>query len=100
MAQSPNLLPHEILANNRESVLEISRQHNMFEVRIFGSTQRLDDTITSDIDFLVTPPPRCTLFSLSRYSLELEQLLGVPVDIVTTTGLRPGHPILETAQPL
>jgi len=51
--------------------------------RVFGSVVRGDDTDGSDIDVLVDPLPGTTLFDLGGLQVELETLLGVPVDLLT-----------------
>lgn len=48
--------------------------------RVFGSVVRGDD---SDLDLLVDPQPGATLFDLGGLQLELEEILGVPVDLLT-----------------
>lgn len=51
--------------------------------RVFGSVLRGDDAQGSDIDLLVDPLPGATLFDLGGLQVELEALLGVPVDLLT-----------------
>lgn len=55
---------------------------------VFGSVARGEETPTSDIDFLVDFEPGSSLFDLLHISEELEALLGVPVDVVSTGGLK------------
>ena len=55
---------------------------------MFGSVARGDETAASDIDFLVDFEPGSSLFDLLHISEELEQLLGVPVDVVSAGGLK------------
>ena len=43
----------------------------------------------SDVDLLVDLAPGVTLFDLSRLRRELSELLGVPVDIVSSRALLP-----------
>lgn len=38
----------------------------------------------SDIDFLVDPGPGTTLFDLGGLHEDLEELLGVPVDVISS----------------
>ncbi len=58
-------------------------------VRIFGSVARGEDDDNSDIDFLVEFSPGRSLFDLINFKLELEDLLGRSVDIVTKKSLHP-----------
>ena len=55
---------------------------------MFGSVARDEETATSDIDFLVDFEPGSSLFDLLHISQELEELLGVPVDVVSVGGLK------------
>jgi predicted nucleotidyltransferase len=55
-------------------------------VRIFGSVARGEDTAGSDLDLLAVLPPRTGLIGVSRLALQLEDILGVPVDIVSDRG--------------
>jgi hypothetical protein len=52
-----------------------------------GSVLHGNDTDASDLDLLVDPMPGATLFDLGGLQDELEQLLGVKVDVVTPRDL-------------
>ncbi|MEM7770818.1 MAG: nucleotidyltransferase domain-containing protein [Cyanobacteria bacterium P01_A01_bin.37] len=43
----------ETLQENRSRILEIAAKHGAFNVRVFGSVVRGEDTPDSDIDFLI-----------------------------------------------
>ncbi len=58
-------------------------------MRVFGSVARGEDTATSDIDFLVELAPDATLVDLARVRREISDVLGVPVDVMTTDLLKP-----------
>ncbi|MHB8529798.1 MAG: nucleotidyltransferase family protein [Caulobacteraceae bacterium] len=51
--------------------------------RVFGSAVRGEDKEGSDLDLLVDALPGATLFDLGRLQMELEDLLGVPVGLLT-----------------
>jgi uncharacterized protein len=55
--------------------------------RIFGSVLHGVDKEGSDLDLLVDPLPGTTLLDLGGLQGELEDLLGVPVDVRTPNGL-------------
>ena len=55
--------------------------------RIFGSTLHGDGGEDSDLDMLVDALPGATLFDLGGLQDELEQSLGVRVDLVTPRDL-------------
>jgi uncharacterized protein len=81
-----------------EQVLHMLAEHrNEFralgvrELSVFGSVARGEATETSDVDVLVDFEPQVTVsfFRICRLRYRLEDLLGLPVDVVTTCGLRP-----------
>jgi predicted nucleotidyltransferase len=69
---------------------------------VFGSAMRGDDTEDSDLDLLVDPLPGTTLFDLGGLQDELENMLGVHVDVVTPRDLplKFRHIVLAEAKPL
>lgn len=77
------------LAGQRDAVLRIAKTHGASNVRLFGSVARGDDDRDSDIDLLVTVEPGRSLFDLIRLQLDLEDLLGRPVDVVEDKALHP-----------
>jgi predicted nucleotidyltransferase len=54
---------------------------------VFGSVLHGLDHDGSDIDILVDALPGATLFDLGGLQVELEELLGVPVDLLTPQDL-------------
>ena len=78
----------ELLARDRERVLELAATYGARNVRIFGSVARGDADDASDIDFLVDMEPGRTLFDLGGLLMDLRELLGCDVDLVTERGLR------------
>ena len=75
--------------NQRESILQIAKRHGAKNVRIFGSVSRGDASAGSDVDFLVDLEQGRSLFDLGGLLMDLQTLLGCPVDVVTEKGLRP-----------
>lgn len=55
-------------------------------VRLGGARR---NTAASDVDFLVRPLPKCSLFDLGGLLMDLQDLLGCKVDVVTEDGLKP-----------
>ncbi len=43
----------QLLQERREEILEIALKHGAFNVRVFGSVARGEETENSDIDFLI-----------------------------------------------
>ncbi|MBS1849099.1 MAG: nucleotidyltransferase domain-containing protein [Actinobacteria bacterium] len=63
-------------------------RHRGTSVALFGSVARGDDDESSDIDFLVDFEDGSSLFDLLHLTEELETLLGLPVDVVSSGGLK------------
>lgn len=57
-------------------------------VRLFGSVARGEDDDQSDVDFLVDLEPGRSLLDLGGLLMDLQEILGRPVDVVTEKGLR------------
>lgn len=70
--------------------------------RVFGSVVRGDDADGSDLDILVDTLPGATLFDLGGLQVELEDMLGVPVDLLTPGDLpeRLRAKVLSEATPI
>ncbi len=71
-------------------------------LRVFGSALHGDDRDGSDLDLLVDPLPGATLFDLGGLQVELEELLGVRVDLLTPGDLpmKFRGQVLAEAQPV
>lgn len=90
-------LPHEALEQHRRELKELAAEYGLSNVRVFGSAGQGTDTMRSDLDLLVTRAPEVGLLTIAEFTLIAEQLLGVPVDVVTDGGIPADHPILQTA---
>lgn len=75
--------PSEALHAHRADIRRVVEQSRMRNPRVFGSVLRGEDSSNSDLDLLVDALPGATLFDLGAVQIELEQLLGVPVDVLT-----------------
>jgi uncharacterized protein len=84
-----------VLARNRERVQEIVASHRGARPRVFGSIARGSDTVESDLDLLVAFEPEADLLDAVAMSMELEDLLGVHVDIVSD---RRDNPVIQRAR--
>lgn len=80
----------------------MAAKHGAEHVRVFGSAARGETGLASDIDLLVSMAEDRSLLDLSALRLELQDLLGVPVDIVSEDGLYwlLRRKILQEARPL
>jgi uncharacterized protein len=80
---------NEVIGNKREQIFALAKKYGASHVRIFGSVARGMADAKSDIDFLVELEPGRSLFDLGGLLSELQTLLGRPVDVITSAGLRP-----------
>ena len=79
----------ELLEAKRGEILRIAAKHGARNVRIFGSVARGEARPDSDVDFLVDMEPGRTLFDMGGLLMDLRDLLGLEVDVVTEHGLKP-----------
>jgi uncharacterized protein len=73
----------------REDVLRIAAAHGAGNVRVFGSASRGEQDASSDLDLLVDMAEGRSLFDLIALSNDLEESLGVEVDVLTEASLSP-----------
>lgn len=81
--------PSAALDLNRAAVRAAARRFRTANPRIFGSALHGTDHDGSDLDLLVKALPGTTLFDLGELQVELEELLGVSVDLLTPSDLPP-----------
>ena len=79
---------NELLQEKREDILSIATRRGASNVRIFGSVARGEADSKSDIDILVDLEPGRSLLDLGGLLMDLQDLLGHNVDVVTERGLR------------
>jgi predicted nucleotidyltransferase len=78
------------LLNERvKEIRRIARAHGVVRLRVFGSHASGTATASSDLDLLVDLKPRRDLLDLIGFKLDLEDLLGCRVDVVTEGSLSP-----------
>jgi predicted nucleotidyltransferase len=75
--------PSTALDLKRAAVRAAAHRFRAANARVFGSVVHGTDTDGSDLDLLVDALPGATLFDLGGLQIELEELLGVSVDVVT-----------------
>jgi len=78
-----------LLQNKRDQILALATRHGARNVRVFGSVARGEASAESDIDFLVECEPNTSPFFPGGLVMDLEELLGRRVDIVTERGMHP-----------
>lgn len=92
--------PREALAAHRQEVVAVLARYQMTGVKVFGSVVHGTDGPGSDLDLLVDFPADGDLLDLIDGAAAVEELLGIPVDVVTSRSIEPDHPIARTAVPL
>lgn len=75
------------ITQKREDVLRLATEHGARNVRLFGSAARGDAGPDSDVDILVDMEPGRSLFDVGGLLMDLQDLLGRRVDIVTEKAL-------------
>ncbi len=68
---------------------DVARRHGAHNVRVFGSVAQGGQRPGSDVDFLVDLEEDRGLFDLGGLLMDLRDLLGCDVDVVTQPGLPP-----------
>lgn len=79
------------LRMRREEILAAARRRHASRVRVFGSVARGDAGPSSDVDLLVDFDNEATLVDQVGLIQDLEALLEVRVDVMSTGGLAPRH---------
>lgn len=92
----------DLIAELQAEKENLAGQYAIRSLGIFGSFVRGEAQAASDLDILVdfsTPP---TLFEFVRLKNELSERLGVPVDLVMKSALKPtiGAQILKEVIPV
>lgn len=104
----PQLTTKDVRAAAAVSSKSISRirrvagRHGITHLRVFGSRAAGRAQVGSDLDLLVDVAPGRDLLDLVEFKLDLEDLLGCAVDVVTPKGLSPylREAIMRQARPL
>jgi uncharacterized protein len=89
-------------SDTRSAILGVARCHGATRVAVFGSFARNELSQHGDLDLLVDFEPGRSLLDLVGLKQELEELLGIKVDVVTKSGLSPyiRDEVLRTLIPL
>jgi uncharacterized protein len=105
---SPTKLPSElptleaVMMVLREHLPELRERYGVNYLGVFGSYVRGEQKRRSDLDILVEFDRPMTLFQFIRIENELSDLLGLKVDLVMKSALKPniGRRILEEVVPV
>jgi predicted nucleotidyltransferase len=94
--------PSAALNQQRPAVRASVERFRAANVRVFGSALNGTDRDGSDLDLLVDVLPGTTLFDLGGFQIELQEMLGVTVDLCTPGDLPPRlrEKVLAEARPV
>lgn len=90
------------LISKRDQILNMAAKRGVKRIRLFGSAARGDSGPGSDVDFLVEFEPGRSLLDQGGLLMDLQELLGCKVDVVSERALRPRYRerVLREAVPL
>ena len=92
----------QLLHEKRDDIRAIAAKHGAYSIRIFGSAVRGEAGPDSDIDFLIDVSSTTSSWFPAGLILDLEEILGRRVEIVTEKALNPyiRDRVLREATPL
>jgi predicted nucleotidyltransferase len=82
------MLTKDDVLKRREEIIAVGRRYGASNIRIFGSVARGDATEASDLDLIVRLEPGRSLFDLGGLLMDLRDLLGIKVDVISENGIR------------
>lgn len=80
------------IEEKNDIIIGVLRKYGVIRASLFGSTVRGEATEESDVDLLVEFEGKKSLLDLARLEIELEEMLGKKIDILTYKSL---HPLLK-----
>lgn len=89
MARTTSTPLRDLVNGRLAEIRAILARHNGSSIALFGSVTRGNEGADSDIDFLVEFEPGTRPFELLALGADLEDALGVKVDVGTPESLRP-----------
>ena len=92
----------QLIREKRDEIQRVAAKHGARNIRVFGSVARGEAREDSDIDILVDSGPETSSWFPAGLVLELEEILGCKVEVVTERGLNPylKDRVLQEAVPL
>jgi predicted nucleotidyltransferase len=94
--------PSTAFEQNRDAIKAVIARYPVRNPRLFGSVAKGTDQEGSDLDILVDALPGTTLFHMSGIQFDLEDLLGIPVEVHTPLEISPRYrdQVLAEALPI
>ena len=84
---------HPLIEQHRAEIRALAERRGIADVRVFGSMARGDANEESDVDLLVSLPPGKSGLALGGLLVDVQDLLGRRVDVLTEPAL---HPLLRS----
>ena len=79
----------KLIEMHREEIRKLAKKRGACRVRLFGSRARGDSDPESDIDILIDLEPGRSALALGGILMDLQDLLGKRVEVVTPAALHP-----------
>jgi uncharacterized protein len=79
----------QLLRKKRDDIKRIAARHGAYNLRVFGSVARGEAGPESDIDILIDVGPTTSSWFPAGLILDLEDLLGRRVEVITEKALNP-----------
>jgi predicted nucleotidyltransferase len=83
------MLLKQLLHAKRDEIKRIAAGHGAYNIRVFGSIARGKASPESDIDLLIDVGLTTSSWFPAGLILDLEDVLGRPVDVITEKALKP-----------
>jgi uncharacterized protein len=80
---------NQLLREKRDDIKRIAANHGAYNLRVFGSVARGEAGPESDIDLLIDVGPTTSSWFPAGLILDLEDLLGRRVEVITEKALNP-----------
>jgi predicted nucleotidyltransferase len=77
------------IKSRREDILDITTKYGAKNIRVFGSMARGEESPDSDLDIIVEMDEGSSLLDIIAIKQDIEDLLGLKVDIVTEASISP-----------